>query len=186
MATMPKLRTLEEFLALPEEKPALEFQDGVVTKKVSPKGRHSALQFEIAEIFNRFARPLRLARAFPELRTTFAGASRVPDVALYRWERVPLDAAGGIADDFLAPPDLVVEIASPNQRANALLRRCRWYVDHGVGVALLVDPDDASILVFRPGKAPRMLRESDRVDLDDILPGFNLVARELFAALRMG
>ena len=35
--------TLTEFLALPEEKPALEYENGEVTQKVSPKGRHSAL-----------------------------------------------------------------------------------------------------------------------------------------------
>ncbi|MCC7369737.1 MAG: hypothetical protein IT306_15005, partial [Chloroflexi bacterium] len=29
--------SLQEFLALPEEKPALEFQDGVVTQKMAAK-----------------------------------------------------------------------------------------------------------------------------------------------------
>ena len=100
MAISQQPLTLEEFLKLPEKKPALEFEDGVVTQKVAPKGRHSALQFDLAERFNHFARPLRLARAFPELRTTFGGVSRVPDVAVYRWERIPRDAAGDVADDF--------------------------------------------------------------------------------------
>jgi Uma2 family endonuclease len=35
--------TLEQFLALRERKSALEFEDGEVTQKVSPKGPHSAL-----------------------------------------------------------------------------------------------------------------------------------------------
>ncbi len=34
---------LAEFLALPEEEPALEYLDGVVTQKMSPKGRHGTL-----------------------------------------------------------------------------------------------------------------------------------------------
>jgi hypothetical protein len=33
--------TLDEFLALPERKPALESADGMVTRKTAPKGRHS-------------------------------------------------------------------------------------------------------------------------------------------------
>lgn len=39
------------------------------------------------------------------------------------------------------PPDLVVEIASPRQSINGLVRRCIWYTENGVGIALLVDPD---------------------------------------------
>ena len=68
--------TLDEFLALPEEEPALEFgPDGRVTQKVSPKGKHSTLQGEFIELINGFARARRLALAFPELRTVFGAWS---------------------------------------------------------------------------------------------------------------
>lgn len=49
---------------------------------------------------------------------------------------------------FLPLPDLIVEIASPGQSISALVRRCLWYVQEGVAVALLVDPDDRSVLVL--------------------------------------
>jgi Uma2 family endonuclease len=52
MVVAQRLPTLEQFLCLPERKPALEYGDGVVTRKVSPKGRHSALQDELVERFN--------------------------------------------------------------------------------------------------------------------------------------
>ena len=80
MATTEQRLTLEEFLKLPEEKPALEFIDGMVTQKVSPQGIHSTLQARVIERINRFAEPLRLAFAFPELRATFGGFSPVPDI----------------------------------------------------------------------------------------------------------
>src|SRR5438128_379022 len=98
MATVSKLLTLEEFLKLPEEKPALEYAEGEVTQKVSPQGHHSALQDFLCEFVNRFARPLKLARAFPELRSTFAGVSRVPDVSVYLWARLPRDSKGRVAN----------------------------------------------------------------------------------------
>ena len=91
MAIADKPMTLEEFLELPEEEPALEFEDGKVTQKVSPKGRHSVLQLAVAEAFNRFAKPRKLAYAFPELRSTYGTVSLVPDVAIYRWDRIPRD-----------------------------------------------------------------------------------------------
>lgn len=102
--------TLEEFLKLPEEKPALEYLDGRVTQKVSPKGRHSALQSDTMELFNRLTRPQKVARAFTELRATFVGASPVPDVAVYRWERIPRTRDGEIADDFTEPPDIAIDL----------------------------------------------------------------------------
>jgi Uma2 family endonuclease len=177
--------TLEEFLALPEEEPALEFEDGKVTQKVSPKWTHGSLQGELVERFNRFGRPLKLAYAVPELRTTFGGASYVPDVAVFRWERIPRAAAGHPLEDVFIPPDIAVEIASPGQSRSALIQRCQWYVDHGVPVAALVIQRTRSVMLFRPGAAPRTLRGTDRIDLDDILPGFELTVRELFDSISL-
>jgi Uma2 family endonuclease len=185
MAITEQRFSLEEFLKLPEQEPALEFDDGVVSQKVSPKGQHSALQFGVPELFNRFARPRRLARAFPELRATFAGRSYVPDVSVYRWERIPRTPAGEVANDFIEPPDIAVEIVSPEQRVNALIRRCLWYVEHGVCVALLVDPDDRSVIDFRQDAKPVVLVGADRIELGDLLPGFELTVDELFASLRI-
>jgi Uma2 family endonuclease len=183
MAITQQRLTLEEFLELPEEEPALEFADGAVTQKMSPKGQHSLVQARLGERINRFAEARKLAFAFPELRTTYAGASRVPDVAVYRWDRIPRTPDGKVVNDFLVPPDIAIEIVSPGQSVNALVRRCLWYVQNGVGVALLVDPTDESVLVFRPGIPPNAAHQAERIDLDDVLPGFQLTVQELFGSL---
>jgi Uma2 family endonuclease len=178
--------TLAEFLELPERKPALEFHpDGVVRQKVSPKGRHSVLQGEFVEYFNLAGKPRKIARAFPELRTTYAGASHVPDVSVYDWERIPRGPGGEVADEFLEPPDVAIEIVSPRQSLSKLRRRCQWYVDHGVPLALLVDPRDRSITLFRAGASPAKLRGADQVDFDAIIPGLRLVVEDLFEALML-
>lgn len=185
MVISPPPSTLDEFLALPEQEPALEYLHGKVTQKVSPKGPHGALQYEIAERVNRFARPIKLARAFPETRVTFAGVSTVPNVVVYLWDRVPRDRRGEVAEDFLVPPDIAFEILSPGQTVAALTERCRWYVDNGVRIAVLVLPRDRSIVDFRPGLEPRVLRAADRLDLGDVLPGLSLTVKELFDSLSM-
>ena len=69
------------------------------------------------------------------------------------------------------------------QAVNALVRRCLWYVENGVRIAVLVDPDDESILVFRRDANPLALRGTDRIDLDEVLPGFESTAQELFESL---
>jgi Uma2 family endonuclease len=185
MAVPQQRMTLEEFLELPEEQPSLEFEDGVVTQKVPPKGRHAALQMAIGTLINSLVLPSKTARALPELRTTFAGMSRVPDVAVFLWERVPRDARGRIADDFFDAPDVAIEIVSPGQSVNALIRRCMTFLDAGVKAALLVDPDHETISVFRPGGPPMVLGGTDEVDLTDLVPGLRVPVNQVFDALMM-
>ncbi|MGI8967960.1 MAG: Uma2 family endonuclease [Chloroflexota bacterium] len=185
MAVAAKTLTIDQFLELPEEKLALEFIDGTVTSKVSPKGKHSRLQVELAMQLATAGKTNRRAFTFTELRTTFGGASRVPDITVYLRERVPIDEAGEIANDFREPPDIAIEIVSPEQSVNELVRRCLWYVDQGVTIALLVDPQDKSVLAFRSSQTPAVWRADDRIDLHEVLPDFALSVGELFATLRL-
>jgi Uma2 family endonuclease len=185
MAILRQPCTLEEFLKLPEDEPALEFEDGKVTQKVSPKGQHSMLQGTFTERINRFAEPRKLAFAFPEIRATFAGASHVPDVGVYLWDRIPRTEAGEVANDFFEPPDIAIEIVSPEQSVNSLVRRYLWYVENGVRVALLVDPHDRSVILFRPSSRPVPLRGADAIEIGDILPGFQLSVDQLFGSLSL-
>src|SRR4051812_38084231 len=105
MAIVRQRLTLEQFLKLPEEEPALEYWDGEVTQKVSPKGPHSALQAGFLQIIGRLTGPGRPFRVFPEARITFTGISTVPDLLVYRRQRVPRDLNGDVPEDFVTPPD---------------------------------------------------------------------------------
>ena len=183
MAIGERRMTLEEFLRLPEAEPALEYVDGEVTQKESPQGQHGALQYGVAHLFNEYGWPRRLARAFPELRATYGGGSAVPDVAVYLWDRVPLTPAGEVANVFRESPDTAVEIVSPEQSVPKLVAKCEWYIRHGVRIALLIDPDHRTVRLFRPGTTPRMPRGTDRIDLDEVLSGFELTVDALFATL---
>ena len=183
MAIAERTGTLEEFLELPERKPALEFEEGRIIQKVSPKGKHARLETKLSELINRIVEPPKLAIAFSELRITFGGRSYVPDVAVYRRERIPRDADGAVADDFFEPPDVAVEIVSPKPSVPALIRRCLWYLEHGVGAALLADPRDRSVLVVRPGGQVTALRGSDIIDLSEIVPRFQFKVDDFYAAL---
>jgi Uma2 family endonuclease len=184
--TLARTMTLEQFLALPERKPALEFADGEVTQKVAPKAQHARLQYKLAEMFNNFAESRRLAMAFTEARATWARLSQVPDVAVYRWQRIPRTPDGEIANDLWEPPDIAAEILSPGQSLRDQIAKCRRYVERGVPSALLVIPRrERSVRVFRDDGTDVTLTGDDVIDLSPVLPGLVLTARALFATLRI-
>ncbi|MEA2638768.1 MAG: hypothetical protein QOF51_162 [Chloroflexota bacterium] len=183
MATTPETMTLEESLALPEEKPALEYEDERVTQKAPPDIPHSIFQPTLAVLINAFGRPRRLAFAFTEARRTLPRYSRVRDIVVYRWDCIPIDEQGqAVHGTFSEPPDITVEIISPGQIAVSQLQRCEEFIAAGVAVALLVDPDDCSVVVVRRDRTLHVVRGAARIDLDEELPGFELTAEQLFAS----
>ncbi len=175
--------TLGEFLALPEEKPYLELHDGVVVQKVSPQEQHGALQQDFGLLLSSFVRPRRLARVFSELRWSFGESFLVPDLSVYRWERVRRLPSGELANVSAGPPDIVGEILSPDQTLRELIAKCRVYAQNGVQITLLVNPKDKSVRYFLSDGSVTTWRGDDRIDLDSVLPGFELTVQALFDTL---
>lgn len=179
--------TLDEFLLEPEEQPALEYERGVITQKMSPMGKHGTLEGELYFRFRMHQYPRVAVRSLIETRVTWPaeGISYVPDVIAYRVERVPKDADREIADRLIVPPDVAVEILSPGQGLNDQMDRCRWYVAHGVSVALLAHPARRAVWVFRPSAEVGPLVGDDVVDLGDVFQGFSFVVSDLFESLQV-
>ncbi len=63
--------TLEQFLKLPETKPASEYINGKIFPKSMPQGEHSRLQYKLCAAINEVVEPEKIGCAFPELRCTF-------------------------------------------------------------------------------------------------------------------
>jgi Uma2 family endonuclease len=150
----PITLTLEEFLNQPETKPASEFIDGRVEQKPMPQGKHSRLQLRFCDRVNELAEAAQIAMAFPELRCSFGGRSIVPDATVFRWERIPFDANGEVANAFEIYPDWAIEILSPSQTATKVIRNILHCLKQGAQLGWLVDPEERVILVFRPDQLP--------------------------------
>ena len=104
--TQAKPLTLEQFLALPETKPASEYvAAGKIIQKPMPQGKHSLLQLELVFCINSILRKAGIAIAFPELRCTTGGRSIVPDVVVLEQQNIPKDEDGEIADKVTVAPD---------------------------------------------------------------------------------
>ncbi|NJK60629.1 MAG: Uma2 family endonuclease [Oscillatoriales cyanobacterium SM2_1_8] len=159
MPTVLPTLTLTEFLQLPETKPASEYIDGQILPKPTPQGKHSTLQGELVAFLNGQLKPLRLARAFPELRCTFGDRSTVPDIAVFAWERIPRDANGEIANAFALPPDWTIEILSPEQRHTKVIKNILHSLQHGTQMGWLIDPEEQTVMVYTPQQLPTIWEE---------------------------
>ncbi len=159
MSISSQVRSLMEFLALPETKPASEFIHGEILQKLMPQGEHSLLQGKLCEVINQAAQPQQIAYAFPELRCTFGGDSIVPDVAVFRWPRIPRTETGRIANRFELPPDWSIEILSPAQSQTKVLSKLLHCSEHGTALGWLLDPAEETVLIVWPDQRVRLLRE---------------------------
>jgi len=149
--------SLEEFLALPETKPASEYFKEEVTQKPMPQGKHSILQVELASVINQQAKPNKLAYALTELRCTFAERSIVPDIAVIRWDNLPKDEDGEIANRFDRHPDWIIEILSSDQPMTLVMEKILFSLENGTELGWLIDPQTQSITVFQSG-LPKIYR----------------------------
>ena len=177
--------TLAEFLELPETKPACEYINGNIIQKAMPKGKHSRLQLRLCSAINEQAESQNIASAFPELRCSFGTRSVVPDIAVFKWDRIPFESDGEVPDDFLLPPDWTIEILSPDQSSNRVIGNILYCIEHGCQMGWLIDPSDRSILIFRPNQAPQLLKDKDILAvLPDI--SLNITVSLIFSWLKMG
>jgi Uma2 family endonuclease len=176
--------TLEEFLKLPETKPASEYIHGEIIQKPMPKGKHSRLQLRLCNSINDVVESQKIAYAFPELRCSFGIRSIVPDVAVFNWSRIPFAADGEVPNDFLLCPDWTIEILSPEQSSNRVTGNILYCLQHGCQLGWLIDPEDRSILVFRPNQQPELVQGDERLS---VLAGIdlNLTVAQIFSWLKM-
>ena len=185
--TPTKSLTLEEFLQLPETKPASEYINGQIIEKPMPQGKHSTIQGELIITVNAATKSQRIALAFPELRCTFGGRSIVPDVAVFAWERIPVDENGDIANVFQTHPDWTIEILSPEQNQTKVTGNILHCLKHGSKLGWLIDPEQKSVLVYPAGKQPELFQEvGDVLPVPDLVSQLRLTVGDLFGWLKLG
>ncbi len=176
--------TLEAFLLLPETEPGSEYIDGRIIQKPMPQGEHSAIQTELASAINAIVKPLRVARAFTELRCTFGGRSLIPDIAVFRWERIPRKEDGGIANTFAIAPDWTIAILSPDQSQTRVTKNILHCLKQGAQMGWLIDPAEQSVLVYTPDQLTAIYDEPQaKLPVPDFAITLNLTVADIFSWL---
>lgn len=106
--------------------------------------------------------------------------ARLPDVSYVSEET--LRARGGEPPRGWARfvPDLAVEVDSPGRRPAVEQLRIQDYLDAGVALLWVVHTEAASATVYHADGTARLLRATDVLDGEPVLPGFRLPLARLF------
>lgn len=180
--TTVKLITAEEFGKMPEpiDGSKEELVKGVIVTMPPPKARHGIVQLQIGVLLKNFVTPRRLGWVVVESGTVLErdpDTVRGPDVAFYSITRQPAPPE----DYFEIPPDLAVEVLSPDDRRVKVREKIRQYVAAGVKLVWLVDPDLRIVTVYRGSLRGVEHDETDTIDGADGLPGFTCTVADFFS-----
>jgi Uma2 family endonuclease len=102
---------------------------------------------------------------------------RKPDVSFVDASRLPANQAPqGHAH---LPPDLAVEVISPNEIFGDAIRKAGEYLEAGVRLVWLIEPTTRTALVFRQDGSGAILRGGE-LSGEDVVRGFRCSLDELF------
>lgn len=95
---------------------------------------------------------------------------RGADVSFYSFIRVP---RGRLPRGYLAvSPEVVIEVRSDSDRWSKLVNKATEYLDAGVSVVCLLDPDQNSIYVIRADQPPLRLGPDDELTVPELHDSF--------------
>jgi Uma2 family endonuclease len=104
---------------------------------------------------------------------------RKPDVSLIRRDR--LKNLKGDHGFMPIPPDLAVEVLSPNDTTHEIGRKIREYRAADFNLIWIVDPELRTVTIYRPEGPITVLQENDDITGETALPTFRCRVGEFFA-----
>jgi len=107
-------------------------------------------------------------------------AIRSPDVSWVRRER--LEALNPDPAKFLPmAPDFVAELRSATDNLNTLQQKMQEYIDNGVRLGWLIDPQNQRVEIYRKGQDVEILQSPTSLSGEDVLPGFVLELAQILS-----
>jgi Uma2 family endonuclease len=186
MAPGRQLLTAEEFSAFvhrsENEGRSFELVRGEVSELPRPGKLHGFVCANVTTVLGRFA--AQRGAGYPCSNGTEMITERGPDtvramdVAFYD-DNQPTETMD--RGDSEEAPLLVAEVLSPEDGISQMNRRTSEYLNRGVRIVWLVDPEVKAVTVYEPDRHLKVLEESGELAGYGALPGFRCAVAELFA-----
>jgi Uma2 family endonuclease len=181
---LPGMASEKDLIAFNDHSNGLfELVDGILVEKVSCFAE-SVLMCELAASLRLYLdrNPLGILAGPDGPMRLRPGLVRMPDISFVFWERLP---GRMVPDEPIAgfPPDLAIEILSKGNTRKEMVRKRQEFFFAGTRLVWLVDKDKRTVEVFTAPGQSVLLGEEDTLDGGEVLPGFSLPLKQIFAAL---
>jgi Uma2 family endonuclease len=178
----PSLLTADDLARVSSPDKRSELIRGRMVVREPAGFRHGDVAMAIALSIGYFLRTNPLGRLLAAetgfVLSTSPDTVRAPDVAFVRHERIPDPLPRGYAR---LGPDLVVEVLSPDDRPGEVLEKTADWLNAGVRLVWVIDPERRTGRVHRSDGTVAILEESDALDGEDVLPGYRSRLAEILS-----
>jgi Uma2 family endonuclease len=176
-----ELVTADDLLTLETAGKSTELVRGRLIVREPPGTYHGRVQSILNVLVGSYVRAHALGAVFGQ-DTGFKIASdpdtvRAPDLAFVDRARVAQIARRGYA---ALAPDLVAEILSPDDRPGEVLTKVGEWLEAGVRLVWVIDPDRRVAAVYRDDGSVTTASSDDELGAEAVLPGFSFRLAELF------
>ena len=181
MATT-RLYTIEDLEALPDDGHVYDLVDGELRRREPVGVEHGIIGGELSGRLWAFVHEHGLGAVLISdtiyVYRRDPDRSLKPDISFIRADRLPVGA--DLPRPSSIPPDLAVEVVSPNDPAEEVDERIALYRSFGVPLVWVLWPRRKAVTVYADGRLVRELLEGDELDGGDVLPGFRVAVADLF------
>lgn len=151
-----------------------ELIDGILHEMEPPGFEHGFVAERIASQLTRHVETTDLGIVTGEVGFLLASdpdTVRAPDVSFVAADRV---AQTGIPRQYWpGPPDLAVEVVSPNDSHAQVEAKALYWLDAGTRAVMVVEPALRTVTVYRARDDIRILRAGETLDLGIVVPGWS-------------
>ena len=155
-----------------------EFVDGQWEVKEMPGGIHGLVASQLDRRLGVFVEDHALGVTVVETSFQIGKHERVPDIAFVTTERIPQE--GIPYGKWPAPPDIAIEVISPNDLFRDVQEKMEEYLAAGVKQVWQVEPERRTITIYRSSTNIIAFPEEAALTCEDLLPGFRLSLRQVF------
>jgi Uma2 family endonuclease len=174
--------TADELLQMPHDGRRYELVKGEL-KEISPAGpQHGRIAMRLGSLIEQYARQDKLGIVYAA-ETGFKlkkkpDTVRAADATFVAKERIP--AEGEPTGYWAIAPDLVVEVVSPFDAAQAVQAKVAEWLAAGCSLVWIVYPETQTVMEYRSSGAIRILSGQELLEGGDVLPGFTCPIPQIF------
>jgi Uma2 family endonuclease len=171
--------TIDDMYHMPEDGQKYELVNGELV--VSPAGnQHAEIVIKIAHIIATFLDDHPVGKIYGDNTGVIFpnGDLRSPDFFFVRNAKLPGGKSPVTFGEYI--PDFAVEVLSPSDRPGQVAQKIGEFLEFGVPVVWLVDPQDQSVTVYRSLTQIQRFNSNDTIDAEPGLPGFSCKVSRLF------